>query len=175
MKKLVVIAAVALAAVCTHAASVAWQVTGAAADVGLKVYVVETLAEFASEADIQSHALGSEGNSGTFASGRTVAASGTVRGLDDSKSGQTQDFYYVIVSNDGNGYWASGKTSAEIYTTATTHTDSKVAASTFKTGDYTAWSTGGGGGGGSGGVPEPTSGLLLLVGGAMLALRRKQK
>jgi hypothetical protein len=24
-------------------------------------------------------------------------------------------------------------------------------------------------------VPEPTSGLLLLVGGAMLALRRKQK
>ena len=31
------------------------------------------------------------------------------------------------------------------------------------------------GGGGSSGVPEPTSGLLLLVGGAMLALRRKQK
>ena len=29
--------------------------------------------------------------------------------------------------------------------------------------------------GGSGGVPEPTSALLLLMGGAMLALRRKQK
>ena len=28
---------------------------------------------------------------------------------------------------------------------------------------------------GGGGAPEPTSGLLLLVGGAMLALRRKQK
>ena len=28
---------------------------------------------------------------------------------------------------------------------------------------------------GQGGIPEPTSGLLLLVGGAMLALRRKQK
>ena len=51
--------------------------------------------------------------------------------------------------------------------------------------DYTTygasdWSTmtaggGGGGGGGQGGIPEPTSGLLLLVGGAMLALRRKQK
>ena len=51
--------------------------------------------------------------------------------------------------------------------------------------DFTAygasdWSTmtaggGGGGGGGQGGIPEPTSGLLLLVGGAMLALRRKQK
>ena len=32
------------------------------------------------------------------------------------------------------------------------------------------WQTAGGGN-----VPEPTSGLLLLVGGAMLALRRKQK
>ncbi len=32
-----------------------------------------------------------------------------------------------------------------------------------------------GGGGGGGDIPEPTSGLLLLVGGAMLALRRKQK
>ena len=46
----------------------------------------------------------------------------------------------------------------------------------------TTWSVSGitktaqsGGGGGSGDVPEPTSGLLLLVGGAMLALRRKQK
>lgn len=29
--------------------------------------------------------------------------------------------------------------------------------------------------GGEGGVPEPTSGLLLIVGGALLALRRKQK
>jgi hypothetical protein len=30
-------------------------------------------------------------------------------------------------------------------------------------------------GGGGETIPEPTSGLLLLVGGAMLALRRKQK
>ena len=176
MKKLVVVAAVALAAVCSQAASVSWGVTGAAADAGLTVYVVESLAEFTSVSDIQSHALGTSGNSGQFVGARTGAnAAGTVGGLDDSKAGQTQTFYYVIVSDDGKGYWSSGATSAEIYTTATTHTDSKVAASTFKTGSYTAWSTGGGGGGGSGGVPEPTSGLLLLVGGAMLALRRKQK
>ena len=36
----------------------------------------------------------------------------------------------------------------------------------------TGWNTNGGG---STDVPEPTSGLLLLVGGAMIALRRKQK
>ena len=175
MKKLVVGAAVTIAAICSQAASVKWTVTGSADDVGLKVYVVSALSEFASEADIQNNLLGTSGNSGTFASGRTVSATGTVGGLDDSLSGQTQNFYYVIVSDDGKGYWASAQTGSEIYTTATTHTDSKVASSTFKTGNYTAWSTGGGGGGGSGGVPEPTSGLLLLVGGAMLALRRKQK
>ena len=175
MKKLIVAAAVAITAACTQAASVSWNLTGTAADVGLKVYVVSALSEFTSESDIQANLLGTEGNSGTFKGSRSVAADGTVRGLDDSLAGQTQDFYYVIVSSDGKGYWSSGKTSAEIYTTSNTHQDSEVAASSFKTGDYTAWSTGGGGGGGSGGVPEPTSGLLLLVGGAMLALRRKQK
>ena len=175
MKKLVVGAAVALAAVCSQAASVDWTVTGTAADVGLKVYVVSALSEFTSEADVQAAALGTSGNSGTFTGSRAVAAGGTVGGIDASKSGQMQDFYYVIVSSDSKGFWASGKQSAEIYTTSNVHQDSEVAASTFKTGDYTAWSTGGGGGGGSGGVPEPTSGLLLLVGGAMLALRRKQK
>ena len=175
MKKLVVGAAVALAAVCSQAASVDWTVTGTAADVGLKVYVVSALSEFTSESDVAAAALGTAGNSGTFTGTRAVAAGGSVGGLDDNKSGQTQDFYYVIVSSDGKGFCASGKQSAEVYTTSNTHQDSEVAASTFKTGDYTAWSTGGGGGGGSGGVPEPTSGLLLLVGGAMLALRRKQK
>ncbi len=40
--------------------------------------------------------------------------------------------------------------------------------------DGYAWTTLGGGSTG-GDVPEPTSGLLLLVGGALLALRRKQK
>ena len=175
MKKLVVVAAVALAAACSQAASVSWNLTGTASDVGLKAYVVETLSEFASESDIQTAALGTSGNSATFAGARTgSSAQGTVRGLDDSKSGQTQNFYYVIVSSDGKGYWSSGVQSAEIYTTATTHQDSKVAASTFMTGNYTAWSTGGGGGG-SGGGPEPTAGLLRRVGGAMLALRRKQK
>ena len=174
MKKLVVVVAVALTAVCAQAASMKWTLGGSAADVDLKVYLVSALSEFTDEASVQSKVIGSGGNSGTFKSGRSVAAVGTVVGLDGSKAGQMQDFYYVIVSGDGKGYWASGKQSAEIYTTATTHTDSNIAASTFKTGNYTAWSTGGGSGG-SGGVPEPTSGLLLLVGGAMLALRRKQK
>ena len=46
---------------------------------------------------------------------------------------------------------------------------------TFATSSYVADKASYPAGGGSGGVPEPTSGLLLVVGGAMLALRRKQK
>ena len=174
MKKLVVVAAIALTAVYSQAASMKWTMSADASDAGLTVYLVSALSEFTDEASVRSSVIGTDGNSGTIVAGRTTGASGTVGGLDDGKAGQMQDFYYVIVSGDGKGYWASGKQSAEIYTTATTHTDSNIAASTFKTGNYTAWSTGGGSGG-SGGVPEPTSGLLLLVGGAMLALRRKQK
>lgn len=170
MKRLVVIAAVALAAACSQAASIKWTLGGTSDDVGLKVYLVSALSDFTDEASVQSSLIGTDGNSGTFASGRTVAASGTVGGLPGDQAGQMQEFYYVILSGDGKGYWASGKQTAEIYTTATTHQDSNIAASTFKTGNYTAWSTGSGGD-----VPEPTSGLLLLVGGAMLALRRKQK
>ena len=177
MKKLVVVAAIALTAVCSQAASMKWTMSADASDAGLKVYLVSALSEFANEEAIQSSVIGTGGNSGTITTGRTTGAGGTVVGLEAAAPGETkmQDFYYVIVSDDGKGYWASGKQSAQVYTTETTHTDSNVAASTFKTGSYTAWSTGGGGGGGSGGVPEPTSGLLLLVGGAMLALRRKQK
>ena len=174
MKKLVVVAAIAFTAVCSQAASMKWTMSADASDAGLTVYLVSALSEFTDEASVRSGVIGTGGNSGTITTGRTTGASGTVVGLDDGKAGQMQDFYYVIVSGDGKGYWASGKQSAEIYTTATTHQDSNIAASSFKTGSYTAWSTGGGGGG-SGGVPEPTSGLLLLVGGAMLALRRKQK
>ena len=103
------------------------------AETGLTVYLVSALSEFTSVADVQAAVIGTSGNSGAFAGARTGSnAQGTVRGLDDGLSGQTQGFYYVIVSSDGKGFWASGKQSAEIYTTATTHQDNNVAASTFK-------------------------------------------
>ena len=48
-------------------------------------------------------------------------------------------------------------------------------AETIRDVNFSQTSVGGVGWKSSSGVPEPTSGLLLLVGGAMLALRRKQK
>jgi len=82
------------------------------------------------------------------------------------------DLFFVVVSGD-NVYQGSAVTVNTIETLGFT----EVAFGTQKSASSaaSAWKTVGGGSSGGGDVPEPTSGLLLLVGGAMLALRRKQK
>ena len=179
MKRLIVSAAVALMATFANAASVNWMIySDDPAMVGLDVYVVTAVSEFESVSDITKNLVGTAGNTGKMGADAYggATAEGTAGGLDNALDGTDATFYYVIVSSDGKGYWASPATTAEIYTTATAPAGSEVDGTSLLASNYTAWKTGGGsGGGGSGGVPEPTSGLLLLVGGAMLALRRKQK
>lgn len=99
--------------------------------------------------------------------------------ITDPAAGVTQTYYTKLVITDK----ASGK---ELETTmgSFTYTGGDLASPSLTfygegAGGFAAggapsasaagWATPGGG------VPEPTSGLLLLVGGAMLALRRKQK
>ena len=84
--------------------------------------------------------------------------------------------FFVVISGD-NVYQSAATTANEIATlggTPISFGSQKNASSVAS-----AWSTVGGSTPptppGPGPVPEPTSGLLLLVGGAMLALRRKQK
>ena len=174
MKKLIVVITTALMAVVVQASSVNWSFTAGSAYKDYTIYLCSELAEggFTGTSDITSHLLGSSGNSGTLTGARSAAASGTATVANDP--GSTVNFYYVIVSKDGDGYWTKAS-SGEAYTTASTHSDSAVLqadGTALLSSAKTAWATGGGGGGG---IPEPTSGLLLLVGGAMLALRRKQK
>jgi len=86
------------------------------------------------------------------------------------------DLFFVVISGD-NVYQSAATTITSIETLGYT----EVAFGSQKTASSaaSAWSTVGGSTPptppGPGPVPEPTSGLLLLVGGAMLALRRKQK
>ena len=93
---------------------------------------------------------------GTGAVGSTATFSIVL--VDSAKSG-----YYVATTSLTGTYYDPSDTltpppAGMTYTVSTAITASSM----------TAFS-------GGGGVPEPTSGLLLLVGGAMLALRRKQK
>ena len=73
--------------------------------------------------------------------------------------------YEVLISSDGKDI-AWGQTTMNLAAAAGMNQAKTLNASAF---NYVT------AGGSSGGVPEPTSALLLLMGGAMLALRRKQK
>jgi len=86
------------------------------------------------------------------------------------------DLFFVVISGD-NVYQSGISTLTEIATIGSTSL--AFGSQKSATSAAAAWSTVGGSTPptppGPGPVPEPTSGLLLLVGGAMLALRRKQK
>ena len=91
-------------------------------------------------------------------------------------SGDTAYAAILYVSKDGD--YAIGNLASYTFTSSMDATVGDLASKLgggAATGTPTPISWSSTTGGGSGGVPEPTSGLLLLVGGAMLALRRKQK
>ena len=192
MKKLVVIACAALAVVSAKAATVDWkyEISGAAGGsatefTGYTVYLVDKtyydgLGGEVTKDAITSKALSSDtiaqtGKSGKGANTKYVFTGEGSYANDSLTKGTSYDYYLVLVN--GDNYYSQaysytardGSDSVDAEAIAT-----KVAPSTISSG-MTPFYTGGGGGGGETPAPEPTSGLLLLVGGAMLALRRKQK
>ena len=178
MKKLLIAAIVAGAAICSQAAKIDWAISCAGDDsaitAGYTVYVCNTAvagAKLTGVGDLASYMLGNVGNTGTFEEGFFgTSAEGAVNGLDNELDGQTQDFTYVIVNSAGTGYWTQNS-SAEIYTTSTSPVGSEEDVWELVSGtEATKWSTGPG----PEPVPEPTSAMLLLLGVAGLALRRKQ-
>ena len=96
--------------------------------------------------------------------------------VDSAGAGDKAYFAIFIADTANNKFMMGAADQAQFYepgdtnfgdASGVTFTGARFAAT-----GTTGWNTNGGG---SSGVPEPTSGLLLLVGGAMLALRRKQK
>ena len=118
---------------------------------------------------------------GTTLSGKSIDSQSVSGGLIEGLTGDVSasapvSLFFVVISGD-NVFQSAAISVDEIATIGSTDAlfGSQKAASQAAAGWKTVGGGSGGGGGGSGGVPEPTSGLLLLVGGAMLALRRKQK
>jgi len=173
MKKIMFMLAAIAFAVGVQGAQVAWKLTGNSSMNGYKVYVLlgdAATTTWADEAAVAAAAL--TGGTGTMAKqGRDYAVLGTVND-DRVVKGDTVNLYYVIVNGDQFATTTPYNATAGVYDISSG--DSPVnATSVSGTGlTYTAFS---GGGEPTGDTPEPTSGLLLLVGGAMLALRRKQK
>ena len=194
MKKLIVFAACAMLAAVTQAASVGWTLAGAnsyAGDayqffvIGQKgatdIATITTLLDAGT--DTSSYAFGS----GTVGSSGAVSASATAAGAPTLSAGTYTAFYVVFdeaspTAGSSNYAVVSGASTLTKTVGASAATVSFVGGNASSTLNNAAnWKSFGPATPtpptppDPSGVPEPTSGLLFLVGGAMLALRRKQK
>ena len=171
MKKIIVLAAVAMAALFVQAASLDWKYTTTAADLDKTVYVMLGDTAQANWESIDALAAESVGNAKVTKVGRNgYAATSTVTGSNITKSDAS--VYYVIVSKDNSSYDVTSVAdmTASVYDPGNQETSPGLNDSLSSSNITVSGKSFGGGGD----VPEPTSGLLLLVGGAMLALRRRR-
>ena len=181
MKKLVVVAAVALVAGLANAASVNWvnpsgaRITGLdganisqsnAKAWGLQAILVNTTT---------GEELTSYGSSSVSAIGKTAGTLGApLYNYTYGDGVSNGDVLSVILKMtvDGQAYELDTGLAMTVTATDDGGSDAFNNTTTWGTSSYggsTGWAKAGGD------IPEPTSGLLLLVGAGMLALRRKQK
>ena len=177
MKKLIMFIAAASLAGSLSAASVNWTATG------LTDYKSQTFYLFAPSASsdvLAALAAVDDTTADTLAGLALATGTVTTKGKASATGvdvGSSTSVMVLVLGGDiaaDTGYiYKTEDVSSMLYTppaSAPGNFSSAVATS-----GTTGTMVGSGGGGGGGDVPEPTSGLLLLVGGAMLALRRKQK
>lgn len=182
MKKLIVFVIAAVAVVVAQAAAFDWSVTQVrdgwdtgANKVDGMAYLFLVGANGVTEAGIAADISGAASSSAlaTTLTGKAIDTATMSAGAAANISGSVDasapaSLFFVVISGD-NVYQSVATTVSTIETLGST----TVAFGSQKnaTNNSAAWKSVGGGGD----VPEPTSGLLLLVGGALLALRRKQK
>ena len=146
MKKLIILAAVAVVAACSQAASFKWGASGVMDATGTSAYTGE--AKLYAIIDGVDTLVDT-----TTMSGGAIAANSNVFTNDKLIGGTTYNFYYTMEDDKGNVFTSVTK-SSRAQATATPQIGFLAGGS---------WAA----------VPEPTSGLLLLLGVAGLALRRK--
>lgn len=179
MKKMVIAAAVVLAAVISQAAQVNWSLARDSASPYLNntLYIIEG-ANY--DTAFQTLTKGGEGVGADFqkfvVGTATIAKNGSASGLVENLSGKSLAYFIFNTEiADGNTFDTTGvlDITASIYTPPDSNPGSfSIKAASFgstgnKIGATVPPPTPD--------VPEPTSGLLLAIGGAALALRRKQK
>ena len=176
MKKLIVCAAVAMLAVATQAASIYWQYSSSSNEKNYHIYALvgETLPTAINNV---SDWLKTQTVVGDKAVSYNTMSKKSTAQLEATNETITKDktYYFVMVDAAGENFKAIGTYAGTDIVYDTANQESQITMNTSPAFAAASWTAVGGGSGGGEGVPEPTSGLLLLVGGAMLALRRKQK
>ena len=197
MKKLMFIAAVVVAGL-AQAASVDWSIAKKAFTMGdgskpngATVYIFDTAADGYTEfiTALSGGTLGDTIKAETFTGAKGYLGSGTTYSSSNStllnnnyakangtvtvaKEGETYNLAAIVFDSSSGQYLVSGNAPGVSY--KDNPDDGSVSAFAAANMPSSSWATYTPTGG-TDPLPEPTSGLLLLVGGAVLALRRKQK
>ena len=187
MKKLFVIAAAASLSFAATASTVTWGAKDATTIDSSKITEGTFYLMYASTAFDASKLTGESFSASTladagldktfdsFAYSNTGTLNKQNKGITPSSTGVSAGtgltIYEVLISSDGKNI-AWGQSTMNLAAAQGVNQGKTLASSAFS---YVAASAPTPPTPGPGPIPEPTSGLLLLVGGAMLALRRKQK
>ena len=186
MKKLFVIAAAASLSFAATASTVTWGAKSATAVDSSKITEGTFYLMYASTAFDSSKLSGESFSASTLAAAGldktfdsfAYSSTGTFQKKNNAitpsstgvSSGNGKTVYEVLISSDGQNL-AWGQTTINLAAAAGMNQGKTMSSFTYVAASTPTPPTPPD----PGPIPEPTSGLLLLVGGAMLALRRKQK
>ena len=174
MKKLMILAGVAIMAFASQTAQFQWQFTankaaGTPYD-GSKVYMILAADYAAATINTAADITGIAKSSGTLTVGSMTATTGPIT-VKESWVTEGVDYSWYAVVINGDQYYVS---SAATTSTAVSDTGTPTAKTFASKSELSVASNWKSFSGGSGPVPEPTSGLLMLLGVAGLALKRKR-
>ena len=180
MKKMMMILVAAAVGIAAQAASVDWTVSNIVPNevkptvTSYTAYIIDSTAY--SQGDLSKDTLATaiaaaSASTAVLATSSTATTGKVNTKFTDSYGAGDSASYYMVVIDGSDAATATGFMVSSAKTgTVTSAGGLKMTFGNMATSATAGWQEGPGAG-----TPEPTSGLLLLLGGAMLALRRKQK